>query len=57
MDLALDLDKMNAELSPILQSSSFSSTYLYNMMGIDGPSVYEWRKDVGWRKLEHSNEP
>jgi hypothetical protein len=40
LDLALDLNRMNAKLSPTLQMSGYSSAYLYNMMGKGGPSVY-----------------
>jgi hypothetical protein len=48
----LDLDQMNATLSPILQSSAYSSAYLYNMMGKGGPSVHEWTRDTAvWRKI------
>jgi hypothetical protein len=49
--LALQIDKMNTELSPILEPSRYGSAYLYNMMGIGGPSVYEWQRSIGWKKL------
>jgi hypothetical protein len=51
LDLALQVDKMNAELAPMLEGSRYGSAYLFNMMGIGGPSVYEWKKGVGWRKI------
>jgi hypothetical protein len=51
-DRAIDVNMMNAVLSPILRTSQYSSAYLYNMMGVGGPSVYEWTKALGdWRKL------
>jgi hypothetical protein len=52
--LALDIDKMNAELFPMLDSSRYDSAYLFNMTGVGGESVYEWRKQLGWRKLPRS---
>ena len=51
LDLALEIDRMNAELAPILQHSRYGSAYLFNIMGIGGPSVYEWQPDRGWRKI------
>jgi hypothetical protein len=52
LDLALDLSRMNAILSPGLQTSGYSSPYLYNMMGKGGPSVYEWTKETAtWRRI------
>ena len=52
LDLALDLNKMNVTLSPILKTSHYSSAYLYNMMGVGGPSIYEWTRESGvWRKI------
>jgi hypothetical protein len=50
----LDIDKMNTVLSPMLDSSRYDSAYLFNMMGVGGESVYEWRKKLGWRKLPRS---
>jgi len=51
-DRAVDVNMMNAVLSPILRAGAYSSAYLYNMMGVGGPSVYEWTKALGdWRKL------
>lgn len=37
--------------TPILEHSRYGSAYLFNMMGIGGPSVYEWQRRPGWRKL------
>jgi hypothetical protein len=52
LDIALDLDQMNSILSPILRRSPYSSVYLYNMMGVGGPSVHEWTRESGiWRKI------
>jgi hypothetical protein len=57
LDLALDLDRMNATLSPTLQLSSYSSAYLYNMMGKGGPPVYEWtRETAAWRRIPRKDE-
>jgi hypothetical protein len=50
----LQVDKMNAELSPILEGSRYGSAYLFNIMGIGGASVYEWRRQLGWRKLQRA---
>lgn len=47
----LNIDQMNAQLSPILERSRYGSAYLFNMLGVGGESVYEWRKQNGWRKL------
>jgi hypothetical protein len=58
LDLALDLERMNATFSPNLQSSAYSSAYLYNMMGKGGPSVHEWTRNTGtWRKIPRKDEP
>jgi hypothetical protein len=51
LDLALQVDKMNSDLSPILEHSQYGSAYQFNMMGIGGPSVYEWQRKLGWRKI------
>ena len=40
----LDVAKMNAELSPILDGSRYDCAYLFSMMGVGGESVREWRK-------------
>jgi hypothetical protein len=47
----LDLSKMNSELSPILEGSRYGSAYLFNMMGVGEESVYEWQRQIGWKKL------
>ena len=58
LDLALNLERMNATFSPNLQSSAYSSAYLYNMMGKGGPSVHEWTRNTGtWRKIPRKDEP
>jgi hypothetical protein len=58
LDLALDVERMNATFSPNLQSSTFSSAYLYNMMGKGGPSVYEWTRKAGtWREIPRTDVP
>jgi hypothetical protein len=58
LDLALDLERMNATFSASLRASAFSSAYLYNMMGKGGPSVYEWTRKTGtWRKIPRTDEP
>jgi hypothetical protein len=51
LDLALSADKMNVELSPILEHSRYDCAYLFNMLGIGGPSVYEWQRQTGWRRI------
>jgi hypothetical protein len=52
LDMALDINQMNTTLAPSLAPGDYSSAYLYNMMGIGGPSVYEWTKERGiWRKF------
>jgi hypothetical protein len=56
LDLAIDLNRMNATLPPTLQASGYSSAYLYNMMGKGGPSVYEWTKETAaWRKIPRAS--
>jgi hypothetical protein len=56
LDLALQVNHMNAELAPILQRSRYGSAYLFNIMAIGGPSVYEWQPDRGWRKIPNEGD-
>jgi DnaB-like helicase N terminal domain len=44
----LNVNEMNAQLSPILEQTKYSAAYLYVMMP---ESVYEWKKESGWKKL------
>ncbi len=44
----LNVDEMNAQLSPILEQTKYSAAYLYIMMQ---ESVYEWKREAGWQKL------
>ena len=44
----LNMDEMNAQLSPILARTGYSAAYLYVMMP---ESVHEWTKENGWVKL------
>ncbi len=57
LDLALQVDQMNTELGPILERSRYGSAYLYNIMGIGGPSVYEWQPKLGWRRVWNATDP
>lgn len=51
LDLALDVERMNAETRSLLPNSHYSAAYLYNMMGLGGPSIYEWTRQNGWQKI------
>jgi hypothetical protein len=44
----LDVNELNAQLSPILEQSKYSAAYLYIMMP---GSVYQWKRETRWRKL------
>lgn len=44
----LNIDEMNAQLSPILEQTKYSAAYLYIMMQ---ESIYEWKRETGWQKL------
>ena len=57
-DGAININEMNAILSPILKASVFDSAYLYNMMGVNFRSVYEWTKEEGcWHKVPRTGNP
>lgn len=44
----INVDEMNAQLSPILEQTKYSAAHLYIMMP---ESVYEWKRGAGWQKL------
>jgi len=50
LEIGLDVDKMNAELSPTLERSRYDCAYLFGMMGLSGSWVFEWQKGHGWRR-------
>jgi hypothetical protein len=51
LPIALQVDKMNSELSPILESSRYDCAYIFGMIGKGGPWVYGWEKGSDWIKL------
>jgi hypothetical protein len=44
----VNVDEMNAQLSPILEQTKYSAAYLYIIMS---ESVYQWKRETGWEKL------
>jgi hypothetical protein len=44
----LNVNEMNAQLSPILEQTEYVAAYLYIMMP---EAVYGWTKESGWEKL------
>jgi hypothetical protein len=44
----LNVDEMNAQLSPMLEQTKYSRAYLYIILQ---ESVYEWKRGAGWQKL------
>lgn len=51
---ALDLEKLEAATSSVLQKSRFSRCYLFcELVANNGPVIYCWKKESRWHKVNH----